>query len=454
MSKTHELGNEKIGLLIKKFYWPAFISVSVSALYNIVDRIFIGQGVGAEALSGVSIVFPIMLIFMAFGMLFGIGTGVNVSIRLGEGKHDKAEQTLGNGLLFMVLVSIFISVAVYLIMDPLLEIFGATDQTLQYASDYLLVLLPGIIFQVVGFSLNNVIRSEGNARVAMKTMLISAGSNIILDPIFIFGFNMGVKGAALATVVSMFLMTIWVLFHFLNGKSVVKLYLKNMKLRANIVWDIVSIGMAPFSMQIAASVVQGLLNTQLVSYGNDIAVAANGIVMSVSSMILMSVVAVNMAIQPIIGFNFGAKNFSRVKETLYKGIVFGSVIALLGFIVVQSFPGAIVKLFNDSDIRLYQIGTRGLTIGMSLVFLIGFQVVMGNYFQSTGKAKLAMFISLLRQVIVLIPMLFVLPRFFGLDGVWMSMPVSSFVSALIVAYFFRKERLKLNELIDSKDKLL
>jgi Na+-driven multidrug efflux pump len=265
---------------------------------------------------------------------------------------------------------------------------------------------------------------------------------------------MGVKGAALATVVSMFLMTIWVLFHFLNGKSVVKLYLKNMKLRANIVWDIVSIGMAPFSMQIAASVVQGLLNTQLVSYGNDIAVAANGIVMSVSSMILMSVVAVNMAIQPIIGFNFGAKNFSRVKETLYKGIVFGSVIALLGFIVVQSFPGAIVKLFNDSDIRLYQIGTRGLTIGMSLVFLIGFQVVMGNYFQSTGKAKLAMFISLLRQVIVLIPMLFVLPRFFGLDGVWMSMPVSSFVSALIVAYFFRKERLKLNELIDSKDKLL
>jgi len=454
MSKTHELGNEKIGLLIKKYYWPAFISMSVSALYNIVDRIFIGQGVGAEALSGVSIVFPIMLIFMAFGMLFGIGTGVNVSIRLGEGKQDKAEQTLGNGLLFMILVSIFISIVIYFVKDPLLEIFGASDQTLQYADDYLMVLLPGIIFQVVGFSLNNVIRSEGNARVAMKTMLISAGSNIILDPIFIFGFDMGVKGAALATVVSMFFMSVWVLLHFLKGNSVVKLYLKNMKLRANIVWDILSIGMAPFSMQIAASVVQGLLNTQLVNYGNDIAVAANGIIMSVSSIILMSVIAVNMAIQPIIGFNFGAKNFERVKETLYKGIVFGSVIAFLGFIIVQSFPGAIVKLFNDSDIRLYEIGTRGLTIGMSLVFLIGFQVVMGNYFQSTGKAKLAMFISLLRQVIVLIPMLFVLPQFFGLDGVWMSMPVSSFVSALIVVYFFRKEQLKLNELIDSKDKLL
>ncbi|MCF8362017.1 MAG: MATE family efflux transporter [Prolixibacteraceae bacterium] len=454
MSKTHELGNEKIGLLIKKFYWPAFISVSVSALYNIVDRIFIGQGVGAEALSGVSIVFPIMLIFMAFGMLFGVGTGVNVSIRLGEGKHKKAEQTLGNGLMLMLLVSVFISVVIYFVKDPLLEIFGATDITLQYAGDYLLVLLPGIIFQVVGFSLNNVIRSEGNARVAMKTMLLSAGSNMILDPIFIFGFDMGVKGAALATVVSMFFMSIWVLFHFLKGNSVVNLYLKNMKLRANIVRDIILIGMAPFSMQLAASVVQGLLNTQLVNYGNDIAVAANGIIMSVSSMILMSVVAVNMAIQPIIGFNFGAKNFERVKETLYKGIVFGSVIALLGFIIVQSFPGAIVKLFNDSDIRLYEIGTRGLTIGMSLVFLIGFQVVMGNYFQSTGKAKLAMFISLLRQVIVLIPMLFVLPRFFGLDGVWMSMPVSSFVSALIVAYFFKKEQVKLNELIDSKDKLL
>ncbi|MDA3817009.1 MAG: MATE family efflux transporter [Prolixibacteraceae bacterium] len=454
MSKTHELGNEKIGLLIKKFYWPAFISVSVSALYNIVDRIFIGQGVGAEALSGVSIVFPIMLIFMAFGMLFGVGTGVNVSIRLGEGKHKKAEQTLGNGLLLMILVSVFVSVVIYFVKDPLLEIFGATDITLQYAGDYLLILLPGIIFQVVGFSLNNVIRSEGNARVAMKTMLLSAGSNIILDPIFIFGFGMGVKGAALATVVSMFFMSIWVLLYFIKGNSVVHLYLKNMKLRANIVRDIILIGMAPFSMQLAASVVQGLLNMQLVNYGNDIAVAANGIIMSVSSMILMSVVAVNMAIQPIIGFNFGAKNYKRVKETLYKGIVFGSVIAFLGFIVVQSFPGAIVKLFNDSDIRLYEIGTKGLSIGMSLVFLIGFQVVMGNYFQSTGKAKLAMFISLLRQVIVLIPMLFVLPQFFGLDGVWMSMPVSSFVSALIVAYFFRKEQLKLNELIDSKDKLL
>jgi putative MATE family efflux protein len=454
MRKTHELGNEKIGLLIKKFYWPAFISVSVSALYNIVDRIFIGQGVGAEALSGLSIVFPIMLIFMAFGMLFGVGTGVQVSIRLGEDKHERAERTLGNGFTMMLLVSVFISVLVYFTKDPILRIFGATVETIKYADDYLLYLLPGIIFQVVGFSLNNVIRSEGNAKVAMFTMLISAGSNILLDAIFIFGFNMGVKGAALATVLSMLLMSVWVLVYFLKGNSVVKLRLEYMRLDSSIVWDIVSIGMAPFAMQIAASFVQGMLNTQLVKYGNDIAVAANGIIMSISLMILMSVVAVNMAIQPIIGFNFGARNFERVKETLYKGSIFGSVIALVGFILVQVFPGEIVKMFNNTDATLYQIGKRGLRIGLSVVFLIGFQVIMGNYFQSTGKAKLAMFISLLRQVIVLIPMLIILPRFFGLDGVWLSMPVASIISAIIVVYYFRKEQLHLKELIDSKEKLL
>lgn len=454
MRRTHELGNEKIGLLIKKFYWPAFISVSVSALYNIIDRIFIGQVVGAEALSGLSIIFPIMLIFMAFGMLFGVGTGVQVSIRLGENKHEMAERTLGNGFTMMLLISVFITVAVYFTKDYLLQIFGATNETLQYADEYLLFLLPGIIFQVVGFSLNNVVRSEGNAKIAMFTMLISAGSNIVFDAIFILGFNMGVKGAALATVFSMLLMAVWVLFHFLNGNSLVKLRFSYMHLKSSIVWDIVSIGMAPFAMQIAASFVQGMLNTQLVKYGNDIAVAANGIVMSISQMILMSVVAVNMAIQPIIGFNFGARNFERVKETLYKGIVFGSIIAVLGFIVVQAFPGAIVKMFNDSDIRLYEIGTRGLRIAMSVVFLIGFQVVMGNYFQSTGKAKLAMFISLLRQVIVLIPMLIVLPRYLGLDGVWLSMPVASIISAIIVTYFFRKEQVRLAELIDSKEKLM
>jgi len=454
MDNSHELGNAKVGLLIKKYYWPAFVSVIVSSLYNIVDRIFIGQGVGAEALSGLSIIFPIMLIMMAFGMLFGVGTGVMVSISLGEKNGEKAERTLANGLSLMLLVSIFVSILTLLIKDPLLRMFGASDETIGYADDYLMIILPFVIFQVVGFSLNNVIRAEGNARVAMYSMLISAGANIVLDPIFIFGFGMGVKGAAWATVISMMLMCVWVVLHFVQKRSVVHLHFKYMRLEWRIIKGIVAIGMAPFAMQLAASVVHGLFNTQLVKYGNDIAVAANGILMSVMSLIFMCVVAVNMAAQPIIGYNYGAKQYDRVKQTLFNSIKIASLIAFAGFLIVQIFPGVIVKMFNSTDDTLYDIGVRGIRMAMATSAFAGFQIVVGNYFQSTGKAKLAMLLSLLRQVIVLTPLLVVFPMFFGLDGVWLSMPVADFTSAIIVFLFFRKEMVKLNELIDSREKLL
>jgi len=331
MNEIHALGNERIGLLIKRYYWPAFISVMVSALYNIVDRIFIGQGVGAEALSGLSIIFPIMLIMMAFGMLFGVGTGVRISIALGQKDLAKAEKTLGNGFSLMLLVSVFITILIFIIKNPLLELFGANEETVGYADEYLKIILIGTIFQVVGFSLNNVIRSEGNARVAMYTMLISAGINLVLDPIFIFGFGMGVRGAAIATVISQMVMMVWVLLHFVQKRSVVALHWKNMRLEFPIIAGIVGIGMAPFAMQLASSLVQGTLNTQLVRYGNDIAVAANGILMSVVHVIFMCIIAVNMATQPIVGFNFGAKNFDRVKSTLLKGIFLASAFSLVGF---------------------------------------------------------------------------------------------------------------------------
>ncbi len=453
MDKANALGSEKVGLLIRKYYWPAFISVIISALYNIVDRIFIGQGVGSDALAGLSIVFPIILIMMAFGMLLGVGTSVQISISLGEKDHNKAEKILGNGFTLMLIVSVFVTFLAFAIKTPMLKLFGATDSTIGYAQDYLNVLLPATIFQIVGFSLNNVIRSEGNARVAMVSILISAGANIILDPIFIFGLDLGVKGAAWATVFSMILMCAWVLIYFLRKKSIVALQFSFMKLEMKYIKGIVAIGMAPFAMQMAGSVVQGILNTQLIGFGGDVAVAASGILMSVVQVIFMCIIAVNMATQPIIGYNYGAKNFARVKETLFKGIKIASAIAIVGFIVVQTFPGVLVKMFNADDQELFKIGVRGIRIGMATSFLVGFQVVVGNYFQSTGKAKLAMIISLLRQVIVLAPVLFILPPIIGLDGVWLSMPISSTISALIVTYFFRKELVRLNEYILSPDKL-
>ncbi len=426
-----------------KYFIPAFIGVFVNALYNIVDRIFIGQGVGAMALSGVSVIFPVMLVMIAFGMLIGIGASVLVSINMGRKDKDKAERVLGNSLVLMIVVSVLITVIGFLIKGPMLDLFGATPETIAYANDYLDIILLGVIFQVVGFSLNNVIRSEGNARIAMYSMLISAGTNIVLDPIFIFGLGLGVKGAAYATVISMMVLAGWVLLHFQSNKSVVKIKRKYLKLEPSVIKEILVIGMAPFFMQIANSVVQGLINTKLISFGGDLAVGAMGIVNSVATMIIMSVVAINMASQPIIGFNYGARDSNRVREALRIAMISATVISVLAFGLVQGFPKVIVQFFNAEDPALLEIGKQGLRLGLLALPIVGFQVVAGNFFQSIGKAKIATLLTLLRQVIVLIPLLYVLPDFFELNGIWVAMPISDACSAMIVVFFLRREWVRL-----------
>ena len=447
--RTKDLAELPIPRLMLKFFIPAFIGVFVNALYNVVDRIFIGQGVGSVALSGVSVTFPVMLIVMGFGMLIGIGASVLVSINLGKHDMNKAEQVLGSSFLLMLLVSILITVIGFSIKNIMLHSFGATAETIQYANDYLDIILAGTVFQVVGFSLNNIIRAEGNPRIAMVSMILSAGTNMILNPIFIFGFGWGVKGSALATVISMILLTVWVLWHFLSSKSVVKLKLENIKFDRTIVFEILAIGMAPFFMQIANSVVQGLINTKLIAFGGDLAVGAMGIVNSVLTLIVMAIVAINMATQPIISYNYGAKSFSRVKETLRLAIIMATVIALFAFALVESFPGNIVKLFNSSDSGLLNFGKEGLRMSLLALPIVGFQVVIGNFFQSMGNAKIALFLTLNRQVIILIPLLFILPEYFGLNGIWLAMPISDFFSAFIVVFFLVNHWKKLNLLIAS-----
>jgi putative MATE family efflux protein len=442
--KTKELGELKIASLMLKFFIPSFVGVFVNALYNIVDRIFIGQGVGSLALSGISAIFPIMLIVMGFGMLIGIGAGVLVSINMGRRDLDKAEKILGSSFLLMILVSALITVIGFSIKGPLLQSFGATPETIQYANDYLDIILAGTVFQVVGFSLNNIIRAEGNARIAMYSMIISAGTNLVLDPIFIFGFGMGVKGAAYATVISMIVLTVWVLLHFRSHKAVVKLKMANILYDSKILFEIVSIGMAPFFMQIAASFVQGLINKKLISFGGDLAVGAMGIVNSVATLFIMSVVAINMASQPIIGFNFGAKSYGRVKETLRLALISASIISVFAFVLIETIPEVMVKLFNSTDAGLLEYGKNGLQIGLMALPIVGFQVVAGNFFQSMGNAKIAVLLTLLRQVIILIPLLFILPNYFGLNGIWMSMPISDVCSAIVVTFFLVKEWKKLN----------
>jgi len=439
-----ELEFSSIPRLMWKYFLPAFASVIIHSLYNIVDRIYIGQGIGALALSGLSSVFPIMIIMMAFGMLIGMGAGVRVSLNMGKKDFDRAEKVLGNAFVLMFIVSIFIMLIGFIIKKPLLGFFGIGPETFNYADEYLSIILMGSVFNITGYSLNNIIRSEGNAGIAMISIFIAAGLNIILDPIFIFWLKMGVRGAAIATVISQFVLFVWVLLHFSSSRSLIRLNTANFRLSRDIVWHIVTIGFAPFAMQIASSLVFGTFNIQLVMYGNDIAVGAMGIIMSVAMLLIMSVIAINMASQPITGFNYGAKNFKRVKRTLVIGLISATGISVFGFVVSRLFPEAIIRLFNHDDTELMAVGVHGLRIFLIALPLVGFQIITGNYFQATGKAGTAAFLSLMRQVIVLIPLLFILPKYFGLTGVRMAGPVSDIISAAVVAFFLLREIRRLN----------
>ncbi len=441
-----ELANANIGRLMLKYFVPAFIGVFLNALYNIVDRIFIGQGVSAEALSGISVIFPVMLIMMGFGMLIGIGTGVLVSIYLGKKEIQMAERTIGTGFLLMILVSVLIMLVTYLLKVPILNSFGSTDETFQYANDYLNIILAGTTFMVVGFSLNNVIRSEGNARIAMISMILSSFSNIVLDYVFIFLFDWGVKGAAFATVISMLILMIWVLLHFRGKRSVIKLKKKYIWVERDLMYQILAIGMAPFSMQIASSFVQGLLNKKLIAFGGDLAAGAMGIINSVLTLFIMAIVAINMASQPILGFNYGAKSVERVKEALKIALIAATVIASGAFVLIESIPGTIVKLFNSDSEILYAITVNGIRLVILALPVVGFQVVASNFFQSVGKARIATFSTLFRQVILLIPFLLIFPGYFGINGIWIAFPVADTVSAVLVAFLLVKEWRVLDEL--------
>lgn len=442
--QIHALEHQHIPSLLWKNFIPAFTGVVLNSLYNVVDRIFIGQGVDALALSGLSAVFPVMIIQMAFGMLIGMGAGVRISINLGKKDFNKAEKVLGNAFILMIIVAVIITAIGFSIKDPMLRLFGVSDSTAQYANDYLNIILFGSIFNVIGFSLNNLIRSEGNARTAMFSMMISAGANIILDPIFIFGLDMGVKGAALATVISQILLFVWVIVHFRSKRSVIRLKPMYFHLDKEIVWYIIAVGFAPFSMQLASSIIQGAFNMQLTKFGGDLAVGAMGIINSVSVFFVMSVIAINMAAQPIIGFNYGARHYVRVKQTLMLSIKSATWLCIGGFVIIEIFPGQIIKIFNNDSEQLLQTGITGLRIILAALPLVGFQIIAGNFFQSTGKAGIAALLSLLRQVIILLPALLMLPHILGIKGVWLAAPVADTLSALIVIFFLSREIKRLN----------
>lgn len=442
--QVYELEHEKPGKLMWKYFLPAFASMMANALYNVVDRIYIGQGVDALALAGLSVVFPLMIIIMAFGMLVGMGSAVRISLSLGEKDYDRANRILGNAF-FLSMVFGFVLMGVgFLVRDPVLRIFGAGPETIQYASDYFTIILLGTPLAMTGFAMNNIIRAEGNPKVAMYSMFISAGLNIVLDPIFIFALDMGVKGAAIATVISHLVLAVWVISHFRSRKAVVRLTLANIRPDPFIIKYIISIGFAPFAMNVAASVVWGVMNTKFIKYGGDISIAALGIVNSATMLLVISIISINMAIQPIIGFNYGAGLFCRVKETVMMAIRYAVLIATAGWLICMLIPGVIIGIFNSDSAELREAGINGLRIYWAVMPVVGFQIIASNYFQAIGKARLATFLSLLRQIIVLLPLVMILPHFWGTTGVWIANPISDLVAAVISFVYFRREIGKLN----------
>jgi putative MATE family efflux protein len=433
MNTAKFLGEQKISTLLWKFSVPAVTGMVVSALYNVVDSIFVGQGVGELALTAVTIAFPIMTVLMAVGMLVGIGAATMVSLRLGENNKDEAEMVLGNALtLMIVFVLSTTGVALWYLDYILVNWLGVTPEVLPYARDFTEIILGGSVFLHIGFGLNNVIRAQGDPRTALATQLIAALINVVLNYVLIFVIPLGIKGAAIATILAQASAAAWVIYYFSNKASLLQFKRPCLMLRWRIIKSIAQIGLAPFCMQLGASAVMVVLNLRIMEYGGVLAVAAFGIINRILLLILMPVAGISQGAQPIIGYNYGAKQYERVLSTLKMAIFISTALCFCGFLLVEIFPQPIVLLFNNQP-QLVEFGTQGIRLFLLAVPIIGFQIIGANYFQAIGKAYYSIIFNLLRQVIVLIPMVFILSSYFGLLGIWAAGPISDIASALLTA---------------------
>ena len=440
MRHQNQLGEESIGKLLLNYSIPAIIGMMVNALYNIVDRMFIGRipEVGSLALTGVGITMPIMSILLAFGMLIGIGSTANISLNLGRGNRDEAES-------LSLIVGIAITIIGLLFLNPILNLFGASENTLFYAKQYITIILCGCTFNILSFALNSTVRADGNPKLASITMVIGCGTNIVLDYLFVFVLNMGIKGAAFATVISQVLTFFIILYYYTKGNSNLKLKFENMKLKKNLVMMTFAIGIAPFATQIANSLVQVVANNSLKAYGNDLSIGAMTIIGSINMVFMMPIFGINQGCQPIIGFNYGAKKYDRAKKTFAIATIAATVICTIGGILIQAFPEFAISLFNN-DPELTAVAVKGVRMYLLMMPIVGINIVSTSYFQSIGKAKMSMFVSLLRQVILLIPFTLILPLFIGLDGVWAAGACADFLSVVITLVLIYKEFKSLNTL--------
>lgn len=404
----------------------------VMSLYNVVDRIFIGQGAGPDAIAGLAITFPMMNIATALGVLVGAGASARVSIMLGANNRQGAERILGNALVLTLIIGVVYIGVFALLLDPMLRAFGAGNATLPYAHDLMVYLLPGLLLTNISFSLNNVMRASGYPVRAMVTNLIGAVVNIILDPIFIFGLDMGIKGAAIATDIAMMCTAVFVLAHFLSPRTPLRFIRGIYGLRIKAIMGIVSIGAAPSLVNFAGSAINVLLNRSLIEFGSDTAVAAAGIMMTYTSLLVTVVIGICQGMQPIVGYNYGAQRFDRLSRALWLTIGCSTVIVAVGAAIGLLYPRLIARAFT-SDETLINLTDTALSVGMIAFWQVGFQVVATNFFQSIGYAGKSIILSMSRQVIFLIPLLFIMPRLMGLTGIWAAFPISDTLATAVTA---------------------
>ena len=435
-----ELKEEKIWRLIVKYSVPAILAMMVTSLYNTVDRAFIGsmKDVGALAISGLGVTMPILTILGSFCVGLAVGGSTNIAIKLGEGNKKEAEKSLGNTVAIELLVGIVMMIISIFYLEDILYFFGASNDTIKYSMDYMSVIMCGAWFNLPGFAMNSAIRAEGNPKFASNMMIIGCLLNLILDPIFIFGFDMGIKGAALGTVICQLVICLWSGYYFTSGKSNLKLKLKNIRIESKIIKGIVVIALTPFCMELASGFIHLITNKVLKLYGGDLAIGAMTAITSINLLFLMPVYGISQGMQTIIAYNYGAKQFDRAKKALSIGIVGAVGILSFGLMAIILFPKHFISIFTK-DARLMELALNGISIYSLTLPAIGICILGTVYFQSIGSAKKSIVLSLLRQVIVFIPLILIVPKYFGLNGVWAAQPLADIVSMIIIGLFLIKE---------------
>ncbi|MDD2438699.1 MAG: MATE family efflux transporter [Methanosarcinaceae archaeon] len=461
--KCEFLEKESIGKLLFKLSIPVIIGMLVQAIYNVVDTFFVGLFYGTEnvqPIGGLSIAFPVQMIIMAFGIVLGTGGSSIISRALGARESEKAEKTLGNVLSLSLSLSAFIALPCLLYLDPILKVFGATSGVLPYAKEYLQIIIIGGLFFVSGVALQNIVRAEGNTRLAMNAMLVGGGLNLLLDPIFMFGFDLGVRGAAIATVLSQAAASICLLQYYLNGKSSVRFRTETLKPDLKIIKAIGTIGFGSFIMECSSSIMMIFVYNALSIYGGDIALAVFGIIMRINSFIFLPILGIAFGLQPIVGYNYGARKFERIGKAVKLSLATTTIFGFIGLILVYLFAEQLLSIFNTSPTYL-AIGKNALVIIILGTPLIGLNVVTSTLFQALGKARPAFLLSVCRQLLFLIPAVIFLPRLYELKGVWAAFPVSDFLAFILSGLMLlrinklfkkRKSSLKYNQKSEPKDK--